>query len=424
MIQNKAQFQEFISQAVLLLIVLTVSVLIPLGGAFYVFVSETNAMFGEDSILAMIFFFPVFLIIFFFLSLVMSIFFWPMLLALYQGIWTARHRQLLSLLLTSREAQVPLAPMVREYAASCFSPYYAKKLRRFADALERGFPVKEALTKYPGIMRSDFVAMLDASPNDSKTLQSIENALEAEKINSTSQPSLFVRLIYLLGVIYMFASISFFLFVFVVPKFEEIFWNFDTDLPAMTQLTCLAGRFMFPFVIPFVILMGLFLLWVCFIVLIHSGLMRSRPIGLRRLFRCMDSARLLRVFGAGLRGNLPWKDVTEIYNWSVMHSGYLLTRSQRIRRRILEGHSWIQTLRKEKIISSEEVPILESAQRVGNLSSVLDDIAMGKMRKQSNQVDDFSKVVYFVMLFSLAALVGFFVVSMFLPLIKLIQDLS
>lgn len=422
MIQNKVQFREFLKQAALLIVVLFVCLLIPLCGAIFVLTTKWSSNYYFA--FYVIFMGPLFLLLCAPLMFMQSIFFWPLVLAVYQSVWTARHRRLLTLLLTSQEAQIPLAPMIREYSYSCFSPYYAKNLRFFANALEQGYSIKDALTKSPGIMRADFVAMLDAAPNDPKTLQSIESALEEEKINYTTQPNLFVRMIYLLGIVYMFVTIAFFIFVFITPKFGEIFYSFDTSFPPLTQFVLNLGRLFYALALPLFFFSALFFLWVCFMIFIHTGLMRWRPIGLRRLFRNMDNARLLRILGTGLRKNVPLQKLMYLYNWSVSWSGYLRNRGKKIDRQLAEGHPWIQTLHKENVITAREVPILESAQQVGNLPSALEDLAMSKMRKQSNDVDDLSKVIYFIMLSVLAVMVGVFVISMFLPLIKLIQSLS
>jgi type II secretory pathway component PulF len=69
-------------------------------------------------------------------------------------------------------------------------------------------------------------------------------------------------------------------------------------------------------------------------------------------------------------------------------------------------------------------PLLRSAQRTGNTAAVLDQLAHSKERSQMRKDDLFSKLAFIPLVFLLAAVIGFIVIGMFMPLVTLIVALT
>ena len=66
---------------------------------------------------------------------------------------------------------------------------------------------------------------------------------------------------------------------------------------------------------------------------------------------------------------------------------------------------------------------METAQRVGNLPAVVDQIIESKELQQSANSDLMSKFVFIPCVLAIGALVGLIVIGMFLPIVELILAL-
>jgi len=232
-----------------------------------------------------------------------------------------------------------------------------------------------------------------------------------------------IRFIYLICICVMFMQVTMFLMIWIVPKFQDIFNSFETELPLMTMIAMTLSRLIFEYwflMFPFCMLIPLAL----FVYLaIQTDLLAARPFGLRRAFRNLDAARFLRLMSVGLNRNRPQGEVLSYY-YRTVRSGYLARVGLWMHRKIDQGHSWIQTLYRAAMIRREEIPLLESAERTGNLPHVLEEIAFCKDQAQIRSAEWVSKILFVFCILALATLVGFFVIAFFLPVIRLIMNLS
>jgi type II secretory pathway component PulF len=214
-----------------------------------------------------------------------------------------------------------------------------------------------------------------------------------------------------------------FVFCKIVPQFEMIFQDFDTELPAMTTLIIgisqLCSNYWY-LGMPCMMLIALAL--VTYLIL-QTGCFVFRPFGFRRMFRSTDSAKFLLVFAAGVRRRFSIPAILTMYNWTVP-SEYLRRKAVRIRAAIESGGDWIDAVCRSGFVNVPEASLLRSAQRTGNTAVVLEQLAHSKERSQMRRDDLLSKLVFVPLMFLLGAVVGTFAIAMFLPLISLIMALT
>ncbi|MCL2349579.1 MAG: hypothetical protein FWC50_15115, partial [Planctomycetaceae bacterium] len=150
---------------------------------------------------------------------------------------TFRQQEFLSILQTSMETQTPLGQMVRAYAATK-SGGYQDQLTGFANCIDRGLTLPQALDVHRGLLRYDVLGMLVVGTGDKE--KEMMDTLEQMKFDH-GIPNVFVsntitRLIYL-GVIYLqMLLVTSFLMLWILPQFVKIFDDFGLRLPAMTRL--------------------------------------------------------------------------------------------------------------------------------------------------------------------------------------------
>jgi len=350
------------------------------------------------------------------------IIFWPFLLCFWTCVCEVRNRTLLSLIQTAVETGKPLQNIVRAYASSC-SYRYAAQLNRFAAALDSGRSLEAAVQANKGLFRYDIAGMIRLGGGASETLCSLETVSQDARHFETIRTSNVVRIVYLCSVVIWMSLITTFQFVLVVPQFENIFRDFDNQLPLMTTVIIAVSNWFvcywylfFPF---FALLAAVALVYL----ILQTNVVILRPFGLRRVFRSTDAAKFLMVFAVGVRQRLPIPAILEMYSWTVP-SAYLRNKGTKIRTAVEQGRDWIVAVRHAGFVSRSEASLLQSAQRTGNTAAVLDQLALSKERSQIRKDDLFSKLAFIPLIFLLGAFIGTFVIAMFLPLLALITALS
>ena len=349
-------------------------------------------------------------------------FFWPFLLYFWANVNVVRQRTLLLLVQTAVETGKPLQDIIRAYASGCL-PWYAARLNRFAAALDAGQSLEFAVHKNWGLFRYDVAGMLRLGGNAPETLRSLENVVEDERNFTAILTNTLIRIVYLCMLVLSMIPILFFMLVKIIPEFEKMFEEFDSQLPSLTLVVINVSQWFvyhWYLCVPLVCLIAA--LAIMYMVL-QTNVVVFRPIGLRRLFRSTDTAKFLRLFSVGVRHHFPIPAILDMYRWTVP-SEYLRAKGWKIQQAVEQGRDWIDTVCREGFVSEPEASLLHSAERAGNTPMVLDQLALSKERSQVRRDDLISKLLFIPLVFLLGTVIGTFVIAMFLPLLKLITDLS
>ncbi len=88
------------------------------------------------------------------------------------------------------------------------------------------------------------------------------------------------------------------------------------------------------------------------------------------------------------------------------------------------GGDWRDSLRDARFVSSAEQSLLKSAEAAGNLPWALRTVAARQEKRVVYRLAAAVQVLYPILIVMLGALVAFFVVSLFIPLVKLVEGLS
>ena len=330
-----------------------------------------------------------------------------------------RRRTLLSLLQTAIETGTPPAKMIRAHAAVC-SERYGNRLIQLARSLENGRSLTAALNEHSKLVRYDVCGVLALGADENQTLKALEEVSRNTRDRTLTQANSVFRIAYLLALCFPMLALVFFVQLWIAPQFNAIFSDFGISLPPLTSMV-------FAVALPVAALAALFFplvaIFLFLYLMMQSDTIASRPIFLRRFFRSVDAARFLRVFSIGLKNQVPIPDSIEVYR-RVATSEYLKKTADKINKKIRNGGNWVDAFRKAHIITAGEARILGSAERAGNLTVVVDQIAESKDLKQFGTNDWVSKSVFIPSLLLIGGLVGLFVVGMFLPMIALVWSLA
>lgn len=302
-------------------------------------------------------------------------------------------------------------------------------LDNLADLLSEGLPLPDALRKVPGVVPSSAVLAAQMGQASGKLGESLRDAAvrytAAHRwggLQSSSSPGVVVW--YFLALPNIALSIVGFLMYWIIPKFKKIFEDFGTELPAITVSLIGVTDFivnyfylLFPiWVLPVVLLfyvgIGPFLGWTELVpAFLGRWLQRfNSPDILKNLSRTVDAKFSLE---QGLR------TIAESHVFNSTRE-----RVEQIRHAVEQGQNPWDAFAEARLINSRESSLLKSAEKVGNLPWALNQLADSIDRRNSYRWQAFSEVAQPAAVLLIGLSVLFICVAMFMPLVKLLHDLS
>jgi type IV pilus assembly protein PilC len=215
-----------------------------------------------------------------------------------------------------------------------------------------------------------------------------------------------------------------FIMIKIVPEFVKIFYEFGLDLPKTTQLLIAFSEFVVE-VLALPIAASMFLLFLAAAVVAICYLCDEPPFQwlFDRLFRGRRIADVLRIIALATENHESLPDVLNRVA-SVYPSKVIRKQITRAAVDVSAGLDWREALRNARIITSAEERLLTTAETVGNLPWALREIASQREKRIVYWFANRLQVFYPLIILTLGLLVGFYAISLFIPLIKLISGLS
>ncbi|MCL2119795.1 MAG: type II secretion system F family protein [Planctomycetaceae bacterium] len=325
--------------------------------------------------------------------------------------------------------------------------------------IESGASLSEAMSKTPKCFNRLYVNMIKAGEAGG-ALETILQRL-AEFLERTEQLKRKIKsaMTYPIAVVFFAIAILTFIMVFIIPKFQEIFDSFETTLPIMTQVLmtgsrlCMEYWFLFP-LIPFSIWLMIKLTtsfsfgrfgW-------HLFLLKIPIFG--QLFEKTTVARTTRTLGTLVTSGVPILEALHITketsNNAVFEQMY-----QRVLEAIRDGDTIANPMKahstpgfhfgallyffffipiigaliymtklRGRILDDMVVNMVDVGEETGELDVMLYKVADTFDDEVQTLTESLMSMLEPLLIMMLGVLVGFIVIALFLPLIKLITELS
>jgi len=335
----------------------------------------------------------------------------------------AREGQFLWLLALSVRNSHNLAQEVEDHAAT-WSGSYAARLQQLVVYLKAGRPLGLALERVPGLLPRWVVASIKIG-DETGTLSEVLNECATtqlrwmkERFRTGSIASLLIYLACYPWVI--LAPVSFMMY-FIVPKFKAIFHGFNTELPGVTANfidACDTWLGVIAVMAPFTFFVTLMLLWFD-----HAGWRNVRTRLFRILYPRYDTAPIMRHLARMIEKGKTLPDSL----LAIANSYHRPTVAESMAQVYVEtesgGDCW-QSLLQRGFLSRRDLALIEAAQRVGNLPWALREIADVREKRYVFRVDTLVQLFRPVPIIAVGLLVGWICIAMFMPIVKLVNDLS
>jgi type II secretory pathway component PulF len=229
------------------------------------------------------------------------------------------------------------------------------------------------------------------------------------------------QLIYPFAMLLAISTILSFIGYFIIPKFKKIFLDFGVDLPYETR----ALLFQTDMVVQhwYIVLLGVQGILMAVVILAFSSTARWFFPGLGAVYRRAVRSRVLRVMGLLLESGKPLPEsFAVLLQLPLGHA--VLTRLDDARSMINEGSPLGESLLAVGLLPARMLPLLRTAERAGNLPWALMEMADSLYQHTMRLIKSIMQVVFPVIVVALGVLVGLVVVSLFIPVVKLITELS
>ena len=337
------------------------------------------------------------------------------------GFNNPRHASLLWILAIGAEKKLSLVDAVDALVDES-SGEWSVMVEDLVGLLRQGTPLTEAISAIPGLLPDESVLAIRIGAESGTLIEVLKS--EAQRLSDDSE---FVdgggfSIMYAIAVLFVMFAIVSFICVYIIPKFKRIFLDFGVELPRITQTLIDTGDWIVQYgalLFPLSTLAGFCGLWI-YSRHFSQGTLSSPWV---RLFPRMSSGPILRALSFVMDSGRPLAPAIE--SMSNHHpSQNIYHKLNDVAETTAAGGDCWDCLQHHGLLKRHEVEIVHAAEKAGNAGWALRHLAGNIERSQKTRFNGAAQLFEPAVVLLLGALTAWIVISLFMPLIKLLNDLS
>jgi type II secretory pathway component PulF len=270
---------------------------------------------------------------------------------------------------------VDIASALSSLASQCQRPALAGVLRNVREMVLGGSSLSEALKRHPAVFEPTFVATVAAGEASGRMAEVLQQLAEMQRRELRSARALRGLMTYPVLLLSVSGSVLVALVLFVLPRFTEIFAQYDMPLPVITQLLiALAGE-----------LRTRWWLWapLAFGIVAGGIIWRMSENGRQRLdrlwirgplvgdiYRRVMVGRTCQLLGLMLDNGVPLVESLQLTRQAIHNSLYRQLLSE-LEEAVINGQGLSSALRTADIIPESAREMIVTAENTGKLDEVL-----------------------------------------------------
>lgn len=329
---------------------------------------------------------------------------------------------------TLQDAGLPILRSLRILEAQAKPGPLKASLDGVIEDIESGNTLSEAMAKQPKCFDNLYVNMVKAGEAGGALEIILQRLAEFKERAQSLKKKVQGAMIYPVAVITVASLIVGFIMYWIIPKFKKIFLDFGTELPGITLMLMAMSDivvsyfYLFP-AIPLA-------LWI-FIKIVKKnkkGAFIVDWIALRipllgKIISKSVTARTCRTLGTLISSGVPILEAIIIARDT---AGNMVFQKafDTIYAAIREGETMAVPLREARIVDDIVVNMVDVGEETGALDNMLYKVADVYDEEVAVLVDALVSLLEPLMVIILGLIVGFIVIALFMPLIKLLNDLS
>lgn len=330
-------------------------------------------------------------------------------------------------LVTLLRAGLPLIDTIESLADKEHQLQHKKVLDGLTRALQEGHSFSQALGMAPSAFPDLFIALVRSSERTGELAETLSRYIAYQVQIDQAKKKIASASIYPAFLLTVGTAVMLFLLGYVVPKFSLVYEGLGHNLPWMSRLLMLWGKFLAAHQLTLAISAGA-VITLCFFAVRHPALrdqlgrMLARMPGIRERVFLYQLARFYRSLGMTLRGGIPI--LTSLDMVQGLLKGAMRERLRQVSVRVSEGHSLSLALQESSLTTPVALKLLRAGERSGNLGEMLERVADFYDEEMARWVDWFVKLFEPILMAVIGILIGIVVVLMYLPIFELASSIQ
>ena len=340
--------------------------------------------------------------------------------------WRGRERFPVALfsqeLIALLDAGLPLLEAIETLGEKERAPAARNALSSLALTLREGRPFSSALEKLGDTFPPLYVATVRAAERTSDlqpalaryvAYQAQVDALKRRVVHASIYPALLVG---------VGALVSFFLLLYVVPRFSLIYEDRAVDLPLLSRLLLSWGQLVehhgMAIIIALLCALGA-AIWALRLPAVRSGTLNLlwRLPGAGERMKLYQLARFYRTIGMLLRGGMPVVASLQL-GAELLHPA-LRSRLQTATRAIREGRPVSESMEANGLTTPVALRLLAVGEHGGDMGEMMERIAAFHDDEMARWVDWLTRLVEPLLMAAIGLVIGAIVILMYMPIFEL-----
>lgn len=302
--------------------------------------------------------------------------------------------------------------------------------RAVADDVEAGATLSEAMARYPRTFNNLYSNMVAAGEAGGVLDLILIRLSEFMEKAQNLKRKIVGAMVYPICVLTIAFSIVILIMMFVIPKFEEVFEDFDSELPQITVLLMNMSHWVakeYGWLILTGVPMAIILI-LRLIRLSETGRFVLDSINLKlpvvgQLISKTSISRFSRTLGTLISAGVPILDAINITRDTAGNEVYRRALGG-VHDSIRKGETFADPLRKARVCDSIVVNMIDVGEETGDLDKMLTKIADNYDEEIDVLVGSLVSLLEPIMVVFLGVICGFIVIALFMPMVQLLQDLG
>ncbi|TYB32189.1 MAG: type II secretion system F family protein [Candidatus Mcinerneyibacterium aminivorans] len=324
---------------------------------------------------------------------------------------------------TMLEAGIPLDECLDILSTQVENQHLANIVKEVKIDVEGGKPLNESLAQHPKVFKTLYTSLVEAG-EEGGLLTNVLNRLSTymEK-NEETKSKIKSAMIYPVIILIIAFTVTFGLLYFVIPKFQEMFSSFDSELPGLTQILIDTSQFAQK---NFLLIIGAVIGFiVVFIVLsktekgrwIIDSLQLKLPI-IGNLARKGAVARFTRTFGTLIESGVEILRALEIT--AKVAGNVVIEKAILDARQSISGGSEIsKPLAESGVFPPMVIHMIGAGEKSGALEEMLTKIADFYEKEVDNALEAFTSSLEPILIVFIGGILGTIVIGMFMPILTM-----
>ena len=329
---------------------------------------------------------------------------------------------------TLQDAGLPIIRGLKILASQMKKGLLKKTTLRIIEDVEGGNTLSDALAKHPRVFDKLYVNIVKAGEISGSLDVILQRLGDFREKTERLIRKIISAMIYPTVVMFVAMAILIGLMIFIIPNFAKIFEELGLELPTPTRMlitfsTILKMQWMFIPAVPF----GTFVLYkiLCKFKKIRLFIDKTKfklPI-FGAIINKSSVSRFARTLATLISSGVPILDaLTNVKD--ATGNAAMAQAIQNIHDSIRGGESITKPLRAAKICDEMVVNMVEVGEETGELDKMLTKVADNYDDEVDRAVEAMVSLIEPMMIVFLGGAVGFIVIAMFVPLIKLMQGIG